>query len=195
MGGTILLPTPITSTECVLSVDFMHLLGHDFLKVAMFESHLKSLLNMPYFVCIQNYINCQKQEVFMKKIFLVFIAISLMACSSQSVAQTKSEPLKYVFTEENLFDTEDAFAKIDACKDINTLKDSLKQVIEHDNSIRTVLNSTTNIISIHKDMLDNNNKLFDKFLTIEQEHSKYSEVLYQYQDLSKKMQDAVDMFK
>ena len=62
-------------------------------------------------------------------------------------------------------------------------------MIDYANATQTVANGYQKLLSLSANMLDNINKLFDRVLTIEQHHKKYSEVFYQYKDLAKEMHE------
>lgn len=129
----------------------------------------------------------------MSVVAILIFAVVLTACQSQptpaSTESQKAESLKYSFDDEKMIDVEKANADIDACNDIATLKESLKKTIDYANATRTVANGYQKLLSLSADMLDNINELFDRFLTIEQHHEKYSEVFYQYKDLAKEMHE------
>ena len=129
----------------------------------------------------------------MSVVAILIFAVMLTACQSQptpaSTESQKVESLKYSFDDEKMIDVEKANADIDSCNDIATLKESLKKMVDYANATRTVANGYQKLLSLSADMLDNINELFDRFLTIEQQHEKYSEVFYQYKDLAKEMHE------
>lgn len=141
---------------------------------------------------------------FIFAIAILSLSISLTACQNQSNAETKvpesSEPqeikkLKFYFDDERMIDIDTAYADIDACDDITTLKENFKNMIDYANSTQEVANAYNGLISTYADWLDSDNTLFDKFLTIHQHHETYSEVLYQYKDLAKRMHEIADRQK